>query len=171
AAAAPYRRARGADADRPGQGRRRFPPGQRRAVGDRDRRAGAVHAAGVRDAAEGPAPRPVGDGGGGDRPLEHCRQADGRVAAEGKRHRHHRPQPHARCRGACAQRRYRRRGGRHPGVRQGRLGEAGGDGDRRRHQPDRGRAGRRRRPRGRRGGGRADPGAGRGGADDDRGAD
>ena len=67
--------------DRPGQGRRRLPPGQRRPARDRPRRARALHAARLPDPAQGRARRPRRPGRGGGRPLEHRRQADGAAAA------------------------------------------------------------------------------------------
>ena len=73
--------------------------------------AGALHAARLPDAAEGPARRPFRARGGGDRPLEHRRQADGAAAAPRELHRHHRPQPHPRpCRRRPPRRHRRRRG-------------------------------------------------------------
>ena len=47
-------------------------------------RAGALHAARLPDAAQGPARRPCRARGGGGRPLEHRRQADGAAAARAR---------------------------------------------------------------------------------------
>ena len=83
AAAGPCRRTGRADPRRPGQGRRRLPSGQCRAAVDRARRARALHAAGLPDAAPARARRPRRQGSGGRRPVEHRRQADGAIAAAG----------------------------------------------------------------------------------------
>ena len=61
-----------------------FHAGQCRPPRRRRGRAGALHAARLPDAAQGPARRPVRARGGGDRPLQHRRQADGAAAARAR---------------------------------------------------------------------------------------
>ena len=98
---------------------------------------------------------PGRQGSGHRRPLEHRRQADGGPAPGCRLHRHHRPFAHPRPARGLPPRRHPGGGPGPAGVHPGRLGQAGGHGDRRRHQSGdrRGRAGpagRRRRLRARR---------------------
>ena len=77
---------------------RSMPGGWRRAAGP-----GALHAARLRDAGEDACmPSLAGHGRGGDRPLQHRRQAGGAAAARRERHGHHRAfaRP-ATCRRVC----------------------------------------------------------------------
>ena len=74
-------------------------------------------------------------GGGDRRPLEHRRQADGAAAARAPLHGDHRPFAHPRPAFGRAPRRHSRRRRRPAGDGARRLGQAGRDRDRRRHQP------------------------------------
>ena len=76
-----------------------------------------------------------GHGGGDHRPLEHRRQADGAAPARAPLHGDHRPFAHARSALRRAPRRHSRRRRRPAGDGARRLGQAGRDRDRRRHQP------------------------------------
>ena len=71
----------GARRDRSGQGRRRLSSGQRRAARDRPAGAGAVHAARLRDAGQDGASVARRPRRGGDRALQHRRQAARAAAA------------------------------------------------------------------------------------------
>ena len=139
AAAAADRRAQDHLRHRSGQGRRRLPPAQCRAAGERPAGAGAVHAARLRAAGEIGACFARRHGGGGGRPLQHRRQAGGAAAARRERHRHHRPFQDARSAGGVPARRLAGRRHRQAGDGARRLDQAGRHRDRRRHQPRAGR--------------------------------
>ena len=134
--------------DRARQGRRRLSPDQCRPLVDRryEPRAHSLHAR-RRDDPHRPGLRAAWQdasrhGGGDRRPLEHRRQADGAAVAQAPLHGDHRPFAHSRS--ACGRAPRRRAGRRRRPAGNGarRLGQAGRDRDRRRHQP----RARRRRP-------------------------
>ncbi|KAF1854717.1 hypothetical protein Lal_00008598 [Lupinus albus] len=121
--------------DQPAQGCRRVPPRQRRPPFDRHRRAGALHAAGHHDAARQRDRRLPWPQRGGDRQVEHRRQAgiDAAARTRGDRYRHpHRNARPARC---GAQGRYHRRRRRRAATGARLLGQARCGGDRRGHHP------------------------------------
>ena len=158
----------------PAQGRRRLSSDQCRPAGDRAAGAGAVHAARLHHAGEDGARVARRARGGGDRPLQHRRQAAGAAAARRERDGDGRAFQDARSAGGVPPRRPAVRRGRPARDGARRLDQAGRDRDRRRHQPRAG-PGRqdaaRRRRRLRRGGagrGRDHAGAGRRRADDHR---
>ena len=152
-----------------GQGRRRPDAGQRRPARARSRGAAAVHAAGRHDAARRRRRAARGRRGGGDRPLEPLRQADGAAAAGRQRDGHDVPLAHPRPRRGVPPRRRADRGRRARADGQGRLGQARRGRHRRRHEPRRRQARRRRRLRRRQGGRQRDhAGARRRRPDDDR---
>ena len=80
--------------DRPGQGRRRLPPDERRPAVDRRARAGAVHAGRLDHPRKVGEARPVGPRRRRRRPLQHRRQADGAAAAARELHGDHRALAH-----------------------------------------------------------------------------
>ena len=122
---------------RPGQGRRRLPPDQRRPAGDRPRRLRAVHAARLPHLLK----QELGDLAGLEAVVIGRSNIVGKPMAllllARELHRHHRPFAHARPARRRPPRRHRRRRGRPAGNGQRRLDQARRDGDRRRHQPDR----------------------------------
>ena len=84
AAAAADQPRQGHRGNRSGQGRRWVPSAQCRPARQRNARPGAVHAARLRAAGQDRAPFARRAGGGGDRPLQHRRQAGGAIAAGGE---------------------------------------------------------------------------------------
>ena len=91
AAAAADRCRQSACGDRPGQGRRRFPCRECRAARRWRRGAGAVHPAWLPPSAQDRTGRPDRARRGGDRAVEHRRQADGDAVAGRKRDGDYRP--------------------------------------------------------------------------------
>ena len=87
---------------RSGQGRRRLSSAQCRPAGVGTAGAGAVHAGRLHHARQGGACVAERARRGGDRPLQHRRQAAGAAAARRERHRHHRAFAHARSGRRCA---------------------------------------------------------------------
>ena len=135
AAAAADRRAKGHRRHRSGQGRRRIPSAQCRRLASGLPGLVPCTPLGLRDAGQDRACLARRPGGGGDRPLQHRRQAGGAIAAGGERHRDHRAFQDARFAGGVPPRRFAGRRDRQAGDGARRLDQAGRDRDRRRHQP------------------------------------
>ena len=114
-----------------------FHPQQCRAAVERRHGAGAVHALWLPDAAARDAGQPRRRRGGGARPLQYRRQADGGAAAGRELHRGRRAFEDPRPAGAGAARRHPGRGGRPRRAGARRLDQARRHGDRCRHQPRR----------------------------------
>ncbi len=91
---------------RSGQGRRRLSSAQCRPARQRPGRAGAVHAARLRAAGQDRACLARRPRGGGDRPLQHRRQAGGAIAAGRERDGDDRPFQDARSAGGVPARRF-----------------------------------------------------------------
>ena len=121
------------------QGCRRLPSGECRPALRRPAGAGALHAARLRAPGQDSASVRCRARGRRDRPLQHRRQAAGAASACGERHGHRRAFQDARPAGGVPARRYFVRRGRPAEMVRRRLGQAGRDRDRCRHQPRDGR--------------------------------